>query len=110
MNDAIALLAVSQLVCLGALGYLYMEIQRLRKEPRPRKAARPLQPREAVKQAARQAYAASPRAASSAFGRDAGSIAARMNELGVDVPSLARRMNRSEEEVRLLLRRQGVLH
>jgi hypothetical protein len=110
MNDAIALLAVSQLVCLGAIGYLYMEVQKLRRQPRRSAAPRPQHPREAVKQAARQAYAASPRAASSAFGRDAGSIAARMNELGIDVPALARRMNRSEEEVRLLLRRQGVLH
>ncbi|MGE5596188.1 MAG: hypothetical protein ACM3S1_09160 [Hyphomicrobiales bacterium] len=107
MNDAIALLAGSQLVCLGALGYLYMEIQRLRKDARPRRA--PVHPRAAVQQAARQAYATSTRQAGSAFGRDAASIAARMNDLGVDIPALARRMNRSEEEVRLLLRRQGVV-
>ncbi|MCK9518589.1 MAG: hypothetical protein M0R74_06120 [Dehalococcoidia bacterium] len=107
MNDAVALLAVSQLVCLGALGYLYVEIQRLRKEPRPRRFIEPAASQAVVKRAARQAYAPSPQAA---FSRDSRSVAARVSEVGVDVPSLARRMNRSEEEVRLLLRRQGVLH
>jgi len=110
MNDAIALLAISQLGCLGAIGYLYMELQRLRREPRTRDQRRKeaVSPRAAVQQAARQAYAAAPRGANSPFARDGASLAARIDELGLDVPALARRMNRSEEEVRLLLRRQGV--
>lgn len=107
MTDAIVLLAISQLVCLAALAYLYMEIQRLRHDARPR-AKRLGQPRNAVRQAAAQAYGGSSRSAASAFGHDPAAIAARMDGLGVDVPTLARRMNRSEEEVRLLLRRQGV--
>lgn len=110
MNDAIALLAVSQLGCLGAIGYLYMELQRLRRAGagRSRRREEPISPRAAVQQAARQAYAAGPRAATAAFGNDRATLAQRVDELGLDVPALARRMNRSEEEVRLLLRRQGV--
>lgn len=107
MTDAIVLLAISQLVCLGAIAYLYMEIQRVRREPQPR-VRRAGPPRNAARQAAAQAYSGSSRSAAAAFGHDPAAIAARMDGLGVDVSALARRMNRSEEEVRLLLRRQGV--
>ncbi|MCC7365618.1 MAG: hypothetical protein IT303_14730 [Dehalococcoidia bacterium] len=106
MNDAIALLAISQLVCLGALGYLYMELSRMRRA-RPRREVRAERPAPAAaRQAAQQAYAAQ---GGGPFARDAGNIAQRMNDLGVDVSTLARRMGKSEEEVRLLLRRQGVV-
>jgi hypothetical protein len=115
MTDAVALLAISQLVCLGGLAYLYTQIQKLRqashRQPRlrmpltaPESAAPPA--RHAPARAAHQAYApaAAPRAT-----RPASSIASLLQEAGtgMDVAALARRMNRSEEEVRLLLRRQG---
>lgn len=117
MNDAIALLAVSQLVCLGGMAYLYMQLQSLRAKgaapgrqapPRGRPSERSVQPPpgRAAGQAARAAYGS--RAAAATAGRaDVAAIAARMSELGIDVPALARRMQKSEEEVRLLLRRQG---
>lgn len=113
MNDAIALLAVSQLVCIGGLAYLYMQLQTLRSRgsrsrreaaPRVRHIDQSIAPGpRTLEQAARQAYASPlPHGHS-----DAASIAVRMSELGIDVPALARRMRKSEEEVRLLLRRQG---
>ena len=117
MNDAIALLAVSQLVCLGGMAYLYMQLQSLRakgaaavRRPpargRPLERPLPLPPGRAASQAARAAYGS--QAAAAMAGRtDVAAIAARMSELGIDVPALARRMQKSEEEVRLLLRRQG---
>lgn len=115
MNDAIALLAVSQLVCIGGLAYLYMQLQTLRSRgARSRRSAAPRVrhidqsiasgPR-TLERAARRAYSSTP---ATTHGRaDAASIASRMSELGIDVPALARRMRKSEEEVRLLLRRQG---
>lgn len=116
MNDAIALLAVSQLVCIGGLAYLYMQLQSLRaNRRRPRRADPPRVrhidqsasiPSRAVQNAARQAYSSSPSAPGS-VSADAAAIASRMSELGIDIPALARRMRKSEEEVRLLLRRQG---
>ncbi|MBE7520155.1 MAG: hypothetical protein HS107_13035 [Thermoflexaceae bacterium] len=116
MNDALALLAVSQLVCIGGLAYLYMQVQSLRASGRHRRrpgATRvhhieqsPAAPARATENAARQAYAA--QAPAGPAGRaDAAAIASRMSELGIDIPALARRMRKSEEEVRLLLRRQG---
>lgn len=117
MNDAIALLAISQLVCIGGLAYLYSQLQSLRSRgpssrqrssPRVRHidqgGAAPAAPRATVA-AARQAYSAQASRGSSGH-TEAASIAARMSELGIDVPDLARRMRKSEEEVRLLLRRQ----
>ena len=37
MNDAIALLAISQLVCLGALFYLYTQLQEMKRSRPARK-------------------------------------------------------------------------
>ena len=120
MNDAIALLAISQLVCLGALFYLYTQLQEVRKgKPSGRK-----QPSARVHRmpgpasvnqhtagrAAKAAYAqpvtVTPGPSSPARGEIA-SLVARANGV-VDIPSLARRMRKSEEEIRLLLRRQGI--
>jgi hypothetical protein len=111
MSDAIVLLALSQLVCLAGVGYLYSQVQRLRLgRPRTRRAA----PRFVIdgdgatataRNAAAQAYSASSEGTDAR--PDRASIVARMTELGLDVPALARRMKVSEEEVRLLLRRQG---
>jgi len=123
MNDAIALLAISQMVCLGAMLYLYSQMQSLRKQAPVRrvKSARVASMPHSVQVAARtttvraaqQAYGgaaggSSRRGPVQAFAGDAAAIASRMSDLGMDVPSLARRMQRSEEEVRLLLRRKGL--
>jgi hypothetical protein len=110
MNDAVALLAISQLVCLAALVYLYSQLQAVKANQPARKTVsgrvrsmpHPVDV-PGARQAARQAYTAStaptkPRPA-------APDLATRMGELGVDVPALARRMQKSEAEVRLLLRR-----
>lgn len=123
MNDAIALLAISQMVCLGAMLYLFAQLQTLRKQAPVRrvKSARVAPMSHSVQlpgptttlRAAQRAYGG-PSASTSrqspvrAFAGDAAAIAARMTDLGMDVPSLARRMQRSEEEVRLLLRRKGL--
>jgi hypothetical protein len=130
MNDAIVLLAISQIVCLSGMAYLYMQVQGMRRHPmRPRTVTRsprvqgmehtvPVEPDpQPVAQHARaQAAYTAPRTPLAApapvqpvMSADAASIAARMAELGVDIPSLARRMRKSEEEVRLMLRRQGVV-
>ena len=116
MNDAVALLAISQLVCLSALVYLYSQLQALRAQ---RPARRTVSPRvhpmarsvavanqRTAAQAARAAY--SPAATGSPKRADATTIAARISEIGVDIPALARRMQKSEAEVRLLLRRGAV--
>ena len=68
MTDALALVAVSQLVCIGAIGYLYMQLQsvknrapqRVRRSPRVQSLEHPVQAvtREATGRAAREAYAA----------------------------------------------------
>ena len=126
MNDAIALLAISQLICLGGIVYLYGQVQSLRRiAPVRRTRSNRVHPlpeptqvaaREAANVAARHAYGARrepavrPEAApkSRAFGAPSPTLAVRVNEAGVDVTAIARRMQKSEEEVRLLLRRQGI--
>ena len=119
MTDAVALLAISQLVCLAGLAYLYSQIQKLRQgAPRPRMDRSSVAPHEELRPAPAPAPRPSAtRAAQNAYGRaaqahaqprSAAALAAQLGEMGVDIPALARRMNRSEEEVRLLLRRQGV--
>ncbi len=136
MNDAVALLAVSQLVCLMAVAFLYFQVHSLRrgagkaKRPSSRPAAAvqdtteaataPTLPMATTGRLAQQAYApartqrrlepARPVPSPVATGQltfDSGAIAARMAELGVDVPMLARRMRKSEAEVRALLGRQA---
>lgn len=107
MTDVIALLAISQLVTLGALFYLYLQVQQLRGGARTIRHRTPsaaetapapgIPVRGAATRAAR-AYAAAPRPALDQLRAGA----------RVDVAELARRMHRSEEEVRLLLRRQGI--
>lgn len=123
MNDAIALLAISQLVCLGAIFYLYTQVQSLRsgsttqRRRQPARVHQMTEPTElagaATARAARQAYgAAAPvpanNPARAMLRAESGNIAQRVSEYGVDVSELARRMRKSEEEVRLLLRRQGI--
>ena len=112
MNDAIALLAISQLVCLGAIFYLYVQVQAVKSRPRTKRTtissrAHPMTAPVVVapKQAARAAQAAYGPSTSRG---EAAALAARLSDMGVDVPSLAKRMQKSEDEVRLLLRRQGV--
>ena len=108
MTDVIALLAISQLVTLGALFYLYLQVQQLRGGARAIRHRTPSAAETApapgipvrgpgAARAAR-AYAAAPRPALDQLRGGA----------RVDVAELARRMHRSEEEVRLLLRRQGI--
>jgi hypothetical protein len=114
MNDAIALLAISQLVCLGAIFYLYTQLNALkrasivrRRQPSARIHHMPAATENApaaFARAAHAAYAGGPPARPAA----AGSLAGRFAGTGVDVAALARRMRKSEEEVRLLLRRQGI--
>ncbi len=120
MNDAIALLAISQLVCLAGMTYLYSQVQALRNgTSRRRRVPSPrvhtiaetvdVAPRQAIQQAARRAYGAQPQAPRGQT-TAAQLLAARVGEIDIDIPALARRMRRSEEEVRLLLRRQGAIH
>lgn len=136
MNDAVALLAVSQLVCLVAVAYLYVQVQLLRRAggkgrrtsmrsaPVAHSAAdqdlsAPAASMATTGRLAQQAYApaqgqrrlepTTPVPSAVASGQvtfDSAAIAARMAELGVDVPMLARRMRKSEAEVRALLGRQ----
>ena len=117
MTDVIALLAISQLVCLGAIFYLYMQLQAVKSgaparkrhaSPRVHQMPAPAIGQAANARAARAAYGAGPNPARAALRRDSANIAERVAEYGVDVPELARRMRKSEEEVRLLLRRQGI--
>jgi hypothetical protein len=116
MNDAVALLAISQLVCLAALVYLYSQVQTLKAQ---RPARRTVSPRvhpmarsvtvanqTTAAQAARAAY--SPAATTAQKRPDTATLAARISEMGMDIPALARRMQKSEAEVRLLLRRGAV--
>ena len=118
MNDAIALLAISQLVCLGALFYLYTQLQELKKAaPAARRkpstrvhrmpgAADISQGQHAAGRAAHTAYTG-PVAKSQPARAELASLVARANG-AIDVAALARRMRKSEEEVRILLRRQGI--
>jgi len=118
MNDAIALLAISQLVCLGALFYLYTQLQEVKKHGparrQPSARVHRMPGPEPVNQhsngrAARAAYAQPVTVTPAPKVRrgELASLVARANG-AVDVPALARRMRKSEEEVRLLLRRQGI--
>jgi len=115
MMDAIALLAISQLVCLGAMFYLYTQLQevkkaggRVRRSPSTRVHRMPASEEvghHAAGRAAKAAYSAPSAAARPSTPRD---LVARAATEGVDIPALARRMRKSEEEIRLLLRRQGI--
>lgn len=133
MNQAVALLAVSQLVCLVAVAYLYIQVHLLRRGGGRRAAQRPAPaarstveqdltpvavPTATTGRMAQNAYAplqsqrrsepTKPVPSPVATGQvtfDSAAIAARMAELGVDVPMLARRMRKSEAEVRALLGR-----
>lgn len=116
MNDAIALLAISQLVCLGALFYLYTQLQQVRKGVPGRKrkpsarvhqmgGARTINQYSAGR-AAQAAYVP-PADETTATRGDLAALVSRANGV-VDIAALARRMRKSEEEVRLLLRRQGI--
>ena len=119
MNDAVALLAISQLVCLGGIAYLYSQVQALRNGSR-RQRRSPSQRLHAVdeavdvagpystRQAARRAYG--PQLQAPRPQTAAQLLADRVGDVDIDIPALARRMRRSEEEVRLLLRRQGAIH
>lgn len=115
MNDAVALLAISQLVCLGALFYLYTQLQEVkrlghaRRQPSTRVHRMPAASdvsHHAAGRAARAAYAEPAGRASEPL--DVAALAARAGTEGMDVAALARRMRKSEEEVRLLLRRRGI--
>ncbi len=116
MNDAIALLAISQLVCLGAMFYLYTQLQEMKKNggrPKRQPSARVhhMGGAKTVNQfsagrAAQAAYAA-PAPDQPVSRGDLAALVAKANGV-VDITALARRMRKSEEEVRLLLRRQGI--
>lgn len=115
MNDAIALLAISQLVSLGAIIYLYTQVQALRtravarRGPSPRAQAIDSAVEIGAGRAAAQAYGVHANGLRKPVRRAEGAdLAARLGEMGMDIPALARRMHKSEEEVRLLLRRQGL--
>ena len=131
MNDAIVLLALSQLVCIGGIGYLYLQLQKLRAgslQATRQRRPEPREPRYADAQAEAEARVpaarrgqqpprrpvAPPAPAHRAYQQHAAApqspaaLASQLTQMGLDIPALARRMNRSEEEVRLLLRRQQV--
>lgn len=103
MTDAVALVAISQLICLGALFYLARQLQRVRGELAAI-AGGELEPASEQPQPAHD-YG---QAAAGTQSFESASLAERINELGLDIPALARRMQRSEQEVRLLLRDYGV--
>jgi hypothetical protein len=115
MNDAIALLAISQLVCLGALIYLYTQLQEIKKlaparrkpSTRVHRMAGPADVSQASNARAARAAYAQPAPAHAAARGDVANLVARASG-AVDVSALARRMRKSEEEVRILLRRQGI--
>ena len=111
MSDAVVLLALSQMVCLGGLAYLYSQVMKLRAGNDERRAsdrALPLrQPVEIGLQVPETHRVRRAPARSRAAAMDVALVAKKMNELGLDVPALAQRMNRSEDEIRLLLRRKG---
>lgn len=112
MTDAVVLLAISQLICLAGLGYLYARLRALQRElapasPRVVRRTLPLREERVPPPAlARPHHSPAPAAAPS---NDLGALVTRMNELGVDIPALARRMRRSEDEIRMLLRDEGVI-
>ena len=102
MTDALALLALSQLVCLGGLGYLYLHIQELRRRL-ARVEARLRRQAAGSQDAARPVRIANP----ARRGEELARLVAQMRQEGADLTTLARRLQRSEEEIRLLLRRFG---
>lgn len=107
MTDAVALLALSQLVCLGGLGYLYLRLQELRKVlARANRGLNRPTPEHPTARAATRAYSqAQPAGRNRA---ELAALAARLRDGRTDIASLARQLNRSEEEIRLLLRSRGV--
>lgn len=106
MTDAIALLALSQLICLGGLGYLYLQLQEVRKALARASRGAPRTPAPAQGARAARAYAAQP---ATRPRPELATLAAQLQDGTADVAALARRLNRSEEEIRLLLRSRGVL-
>jgi hypothetical protein len=111
MTDAVVLLALSQLVCLGGLAYLYRQVMQLRANAvvrtRPSERVRTLPVDEAPAMAPPSQRVRRSKAAPAKPAHDLAAVTRRMHELGVDIPALARRMQRSEDEIRILLRRQG---
>lgn len=116
MNDAIVLLAMSQIICLAAIAYLYSQVQALRPRgarvrPTASMRVQPIQETVTAHQQAKEdSTRVRPQPPLVTGGRsgDALALLARLQESGMDIPALAKRMRRSEEEVRLLLRRQGM--
>ena len=111
ISDALALLAISQLVCIGAIAYLYLQVQALqRSQPRRRvvPGSAPARPAPSAQRTAQAAFESHPRRAAAGPPLEASSLAARLGDRTVDVAALALRMGKSEEEVRLLMRRRGI--
>lgn len=106
MTDTVVLLALSQLVCLGAVAYLHARIGSLQRQLAALRPSRDRRSEPAVVKRRGRAPELGP--ASQAPAADLVALASRMHDLGLDVPALARRMHRSEDEVRALLRRNGV--
>lgn len=107
MTDAVALLALSQLICLGGLGYLYLRLQEFRRLlARTNRALAGPAPAHPAARAAARAYAQTQPAARSRA--ELAALAAQLRDGKADIAALARRLNRSEEEIRLLLRTRGV--
>ena len=107
MYDAIALLAISQLVCLGGLAYLFMQHQKSQARPERQRGAAAATSSRHQGSAAVPAQDRRTRRPAASQPRPSEAVAAELSGLEIDIPALAARMNRSEEEVRLLLRRQG---
>jgi hypothetical protein len=112
MNDAIALLAMSQIICLGAIAYLYAQVQSLRRRPARQTvpALSGVAAEGPIASTNRNQFERPPRRAKppAAPAFDAASLLDHIRNSDMDVPALARKLRRSEDEVRLLLRRQGI--
>ena len=108
MTDAVVLLALSQLVCLGGLAYLYSQVMKLRSGAMDRRDSSRVLPLDAAMEIGEPVPHADrvTRRPATPAQMDVGMVTKRMDELGLDIPALARRMNRSEDEIRLLLRRR----
>lgn len=107
MNDAIALLALSQIICLGAITYLYAQLQALRRRPR-RAVGSHFAHEGAVDSRAAADKTPPTRRPHAVPAFDAAGLLDHIRNSDMDVPALARKLRRSEDEVRLLLRRQGI--
>lgn len=112
MTDAVVLLALSQLVCLGGLAYLYTQVNKLRRGAIERRTSDRVQALPVELEVGHEVPQAdrgrrTPAKTGRAAQMDLALIVRQMDELGLDVPTLARRMHRSEDEIRLLLRRKG---